>query len=358
MSSETKVIQESKVQNVQPKEIQAQDQKYTVSASPHIRCNESISKIMWNVNIALAPAAIFSIFYFGFPALINMIVGIISAIICEYLVQKFSKKKITAFDGSAFITGLLLSMSLPPTLPPYMVAIGSFIAIVIAKQSMGGLGFNIFNPAHIGRAALMVSWPVAMTTWTKLTESAGIISSATLPATVDAVSSATPLSILKHQGYTALIETFGSNTAMYKAMFIGTRNGSMGETSTVLLLLGGIYLIYKGYINWHVPVCMIGTVGILTWIFGPVGLFTGDPLFHIMAGGLILGAFFMATDMVTIPITTKGQIIFAVGAGAITVLIRLKGGYPEGVCYSLLLMNAVTPLIDRFVKPKNFGARG
>ena len=346
MSSETKVIQESKVQNIQPKEIQVQDQKFTVSASPHIRCNESISKIMWNVNLALAPAAIFSILYFGFPALINMIVGIVSAVACEYLVQKFRKMKITAFDGSAFITGLLLSMSLPPTLPPYMVAIGSFIAIVIAKQSMGGLGFNIFNPAHIGRAALMVSWPVAMTTWTKLTES------------VDAVSSATPLNILKHQGYTSLIEIFGSNTAMYKAMFIGTRNGSLGETSTVLLLIGGIYLIYKGYINWHVPVCMIGTVGILTWIFGPTGLFTGDPLFHMMAGGLILGAFFMATDMVTIPITTKGQIIFAVGAGAITVLIRLKGGYPEGVCYSILLMNAVTPLIDRFVKPKNFGARG
>lgn len=346
MSSETKGIQENKIQNIQPKEIQIQDQKFTVSASPHIRCNESISKIMWNVNIALAPAAIFSIFYFGFPALINMVVGIISAIICEYLVQKFRKIKITVFDGSTFITGLLLSMSLPPNLPPYMVAIGSFIAIVIAKQSMGGLGFNIFNPAHIGRAALMVSWPVAMTTWTKLTTS------------VDVVTSATPLNILKQQGYEKLIDTFGSNTAMYKAMFIGTRNGSMGETSTVLLILGGIYLIYKGYINWHVPVCMIGTVGVLTWIFGPAGLFTGDPLFHMMAGGLILGAFFMATDIVTIPITTKGQMIFAVGAGAITVLIRLKGGYPEGVCYSILLMNAVTPLIDRFVKPKNFGARG
>jgi len=346
MSSETKVIQESKLQNIKPKEIQVQDKKFTVSASPHIRCNESISKIMWNVNIALAPAAIFSAFYFGFPALINMLVGIISAIICEYLVQKFSKKKITAFDGSAFITGLLLSMSLPPTLPPYMVAIGSVIAIVIAKHSMGGLGFNIFNPAHIGRAALMVSWPVAMTTWTKMTTS------------VDVVTSATPLNILKQQGYEALINTFGSNAEMYKNMFLGTRNGSLGETSTVLLLIGGIYLIYKGYINWQVPVCMIGTVGILTWIFGPAGLFTGDPFFHMMAGGLILGAFFMATDMVTIPITTKGQIIFAVGAGAITVLIRLKGGYPEGVCYSLLLMNAVTPLIDRFVKPKSFGSRG
>lgn len=345
MSSESKV-QENKVHKIQAKEIEVQDEKFTVSASPHIRCNESISKIMWNVNLALAPAAIFSIFYFGFPALINMIVGVASAVVCEYLVQKFQKKKITAFDGSAFLTGLLLAMSLPPSLPPYMVAIGSFIAIVIAKQSMGGLGFNIFNPAHIGRAALMVSWPVAMTTWTKLTTS------------VDVVSSATPLNILKQQGYEKLIETFGSNTAMYKAMFIGTRNGSLGETSTVLLILGGIYLLYKGYINLHVPAFMIGTVGVLTWIFGPVGLFTGDPLFHMMAGGLILGAFFMATDMVTIPITTKGQIIFAVGAGALTVLIRLKGGYPEGVCYSLLLMNAVTPLIDRFIKPKNFGARG
>ena len=345
MSSENKV-QENKVQKIKPKEIEVQDNKFTVSASPHIRCNESISKIMWNVNIALAPAAIFSIFYFGFPALINMIVGVISAVACEYLVQKFRKKKITAFDGSAFLTGLLLAMSVSPSLPPYMVAIGSFIAIVIAKHSMGGLGFNIFNPAHIGRAALMVSWPVAMTTWTKLTTS------------VDVVTSATPLNILKQQGYEALIETFGSNTEMYKAMFLGTRNGSIGETSTILLIIGGIYLIYKGYINWQVPVCMIGTVGILTWIFGPAGLFTGDPLFHMMAGGLILGAFFMATDMVTIPITTKGQIIFAVGAGAITVLIRLKGGYPEGVCYSILLMNAVTPLIDRLVKPKKFGARG
>ncbi|WP_243156024.1 RnfABCDGE type electron transport complex subunit D [Clostridium sp. C2-6-12] len=319
---------------------------FTVSTSPHVRCEETTSKIMWNVNIALAPAAIFSIFYFGLTALINIAVGLISAVAFEYLLQKFTKKKITAFDGSAAITGILLAMSLPPSLPPYMIAIGSFIAIVVAKQSMGGLGFNIFNPAHIGRAALMVSWPVAMTTWTKITTS------------VDVVTSATPLNILKQQGYDKLVETFGGNFELYKAMFLGTRNGSLGETSTILLLIGGIYLIYKGYINWHVPVFMIGTVGIITWIFGPAGLFTGDPLFHMMAGGLIIGAFFMATDMVTIPITTKGQIIFAVGAGAITALIRLKGGYPEGVCYSILLMNAVTPLIDRFVKPKMFGARG
>jgi electron transport complex protein RnfD len=350
MSSENIVqknnVQEDKVREIKAKGIEVQESLYTVSTSPHVRCEETTSKIMWNVNIALAPAAIFSIFYFGLTALVNIAVGLISAVAFEYLLQKFLKKKITAFDGSAAITGILLAMSLPPSLPPYMIVIGSFLAIVVAKQSMGGLGFNIFNPAHVGRAALMVSWPVAMTTWTKITTS------------VDVVTSATPLNILKQQGYDKLVETFGGNFELYKAMFLGTRNGSLGETSTILLLIGGIYLIYKGYINWHVPVFMIGTVGIITWIFGPAGLFTGDPLFHMMAGGLIIGAFFMATDMVTIPITTKGQIIFAVGAGAITALIRLKGGYPEGVCYSILLMNAVTPLIDRFVKPKMFGARG
>ena len=260
-------------------------------------------------------------------------------------------KPVTAFDGSACITGLLLAMSMSPILPPYMVAIGSVLAIIVAKQSMGGLGFNIFNPAHIGRAALMVSWPVAMTTWTKIQDFSS------LPG-VDVMTSATPLNILKQQGYDALISTFGSQSGLYWSMFIGTRNGSLGETSTVLLLLGGLYLIWRGYINWVVPAAMILTVGLLTWIFGPAGLFTGDPLFHMMAGGLILGAFFMATDMVTIPITITGQIIFAVGAGAITVLIRLAGGYPEGVCYSLLLMNAVTPLIDRFVKSDIFGQEG
>jgi electron transport complex protein RnfD len=168
---------------------------------------------------------------------------------------------------------------------------------------------------------------------------------------VDGLTSATPLGILKLQGYEKLVATFGDQAAMYKSLFLGERAGSMGETSAILLLLGGIYLIYKGYIKWQVPVIMIGTVGALTAAFG------GDPLFHMMSGGLILGAFYMATDMVTIPITTKGQIIFAVGAGALTVLIRLQGGYPEGVCYAILLMNCVTPLIDRLVRPVKYGAR-
>ena len=322
---------------------------FTVSVSPHIRDDETISHIMWQVNAALLPAALFAVWWFGVPALINMLVGVVFAVLGEYLWQKGMHQPITAFDGSACITGLLLAMSMSPVLPPYMVAIGSLLAIVVAKQSMGGLGFNIFNPAHIGRAALMVSWPVAMTTWTKMADASG---------GVDAMTSATPLNILKMQGYDALIATFGSQSDLYWNLFIGTRNGSLGETSTLLLLLGGLYLIWKGYVNWQVPVTMIATVALLTWIFGPAGLFTGDPVFHVMAGGLMLGAFFMATDMVTIPMTIKGQLIFAVGAGALTVLIRLVGGYPEGVCYSLLLMNAVTPLIDRFCKPRIFGAGG
>lgn len=318
----------------------------TVSSSPHISCDESVPKIMWNVVFALVPAALFGVIYFKTNALIIVIVSILSAVLAEYLVQKFRKQFISIYDGSAVLTGLLLAMCMPPTIPAYMVGIGAAIAIVIGKHSMGGLGQNIFNPAHIGRAALMVSWPVAMTTWSQVTTN------------VDAVTSATPLNIAKMQGYDVLIQTYGGNLELYKALFFGTRNGCIGETCTILLLLGGAYLIYKKYVNWQIPVLMIGTVGIFTWIFGPNGFFTGDPAFHMMAGGLVIGAFFMATDMVTIPITKKGQLIFAFGAGLITAIIRLQGGYPEGVCYSILLMNALTPLIDRLVKPKIFGHKG
>lgn len=327
-------------------EVQLKQNTFTVSASPHVRSDESISKIMWNVNIALAPAAIFAVYHFGLPALGTMLSGIISAVLVEYIIEKVRKKPVTVSDGSAFLTGLLLAMCLPPSIPWYMTAFGSFMAIAVAKHAMGGLGYNIFNPAHIGRAAILASWPVAMTTWTKMTTS------------VNAVSSATPLGILKLQGYQKLVETFGSTSELYKAMFLGFRNGSLGETSTVLLIIGGLYLIYRGYIHWQVPVTMIATVGVITWIFGGTsGFFTGDPIFNMMAGGLVIGAFFMATDMVTTPITLKGQIVFAFGAGLITALIRLKGGYPEGVCYSILLMNAVTPLIDRFMPPVKFGAK-
>lgn len=316
-----------------------------VSSSPHIQSSDSTQKIMWTVILALSPAIIFSIFYFGIPALTTLAIGGLSAVIFEVLSQKLTKKPVTISDGSALLSGLLLAMCLPPAVPVYLPIVGSFIAIVIAKHSMGGLGFNIFNPAHIGRAALMVSWPVAMTTWTSMTTK------------IDTVSSATPLNVLKQQGYDALVTSFGSTSHLYESMFLGLRNGSIGETSVILLVLGGLVLIYKRYVDWIVPASMIGTVALLTWIFGPSGFFTGDALFHVMAGGLIIGAFFMATDMVTVPITRKGKLIFAVGAGAITVLIRLVGGYPEGVCYSILLMNCVTPLIDRFVQPVRYGRK-
>lgn len=318
-------------------------EKMIVSSSPHMFADVSVSKIMWTVVIALMPAVIFAVYYFGMPALQTLAVGSLSAVAFEAITQKILKKKITVSDGSAFLCGLLLAMCLPPAVPFFVPIVGSFIAIVVAKHSMGGLGYNIFNPAHIGRAALMVSWPVLMTTWTEM------------KTPIDTITSATPLNILKLQGYEALIETFGSQAELYKSLFFGLRNGCIGETSVILLVIGGLYLIYKGYIDWVVPGAMIGTVGILTWIFGTNGFLTGDPLFHMMAGGLILGAFFMATDMVTTPVTKKGKIIFAVGAGAITVLIRLVGGYPEGVCYSILLMNCVTPLIDRFVQPMQYG---
>lgn len=330
---------------VQAEVVQDEQQNYMiVSSSPHMFADTSIKKIMWTVNLTLLPAVLFSIYHFGMPALITLLAGSLSAVVFEAATQKVLKKKITVDDGSAFLCGLLLAMCLPPAVPLFVPIVGSFIAIVVAKHSMGGLGYNIFNPAHIGRAALMVSWPVVMTSWTSITTA------------VDVTTSATPLNILKLQGYQAVLETFGGQNELYKALFLGLRNGCIGETCVVLLVLGGLFLIYKRIIDWVVPVTMIGTVGILTWLFGgPSGFMSGDPLFHIMAGGLIIGAFFMATDMVTTPITRKGKLIFAAGAGAITVLIRLIGGYPEGVCYSILLMNCVTPLIDRYIQPTLYG---
>lgn len=318
----------------------------TVSASPHIRCDESISKIMWSVNAALAPAAVFSIYQFGLPAVKTLLICIIAAVATEYFILKWQNKPMVVSDGSAFLTGLLLAMNIPVTVPWYLPLFGSVVAIGIAKHTMGGLGYNIFNPALVGRAFLLASWPIAMTTWPSMASK------------VDGMTSATPLGILKLQGYEKLVEVFGDKADLYKAMFLGLRSGSAGETSALLLLLGGLYLIYRRYINWQVPVFMIATVGVMTWMFGgKAGLFTGDPILHMMSGGLILGAFYMATDMVTIPITIKGQIVFAVGAGMLTVLIRLLGGYPEGVCYAILLMNCVTPLIDRLIKPVKYGAR-
>ncbi|HOK03387.1 MAG TPA: RnfABCDGE type electron transport complex subunit D [Spirochaetota bacterium] len=347
---------------MEPKDNVANNQvpeKLIVTSSPHVHDTESVTKIMWIVNLTLLPAAIFAVINFGLPALFTMLVCIIGSVAFEALIQYWRKMEITISDGSAVLTGLLLAMCLPPTAPWYVSLVGSLAAIGIAKHTMGGLGHNVFNPAHIGRAFVMASYPVAMTTWAvSRIGTKGDFSGAIANITkLDAVTTATPLGMLKLQGYDALVASFGSKPEMYKALFLGTRAGSLGETSALLLILGGLVLIAKKYIKWQVPVVMIGTVGILTWAFGGKnGLFTGDPILHMLSGGLIIGAFFMATDMVTTPLTTKGQILFAFGCGVITVLIRLYGGYPEGVCYSILLMNALTPLIDRYIFPTKFGS--
>jgi electron transport complex protein RnfD len=349
-------------------------EKLIVSSSPHIKGNENIAAIMWNVSLALLPLSIQGVLNFGLPALITFITCIAGSLLTEFLIQILLKKKSTISDGSAFLTGLLLALCLPPNIPWQMAFLGSIAAIGIAKHLFGGLGNNVFNPALVGRAFIMASFPAAMTTWGISSLSAGhetlsigflhlptihsffhadVVTSAT---SIDAVSSATPLGILKQQGYDNLVASFGGKIELYKGLFFGNITAcGLGETSAFLTIAGGIYLIIRGIIKWQVPVVMIATVGVLTWIFGGKGLFNGDPVFHMMAGGLLLGAFFMATDMVTTPMSVSGKMVFAFGCGAITVLIRLIGGYPEGVCYSILLMNAVTPLIDRAFVPKKFG---
>ncbi len=323
-----------------------------VSVSPHVKGEETISRIMWTVNLALLPAFLMSVYYFGPRALYVTGLCIITAVLSEYIYQKALKKKIVINDGSAFLTGLLLGMNLPPSLPFYIPIVGTFVAVIITKQLFGGLGYTIFNPALIGRAFVLISWPKAMTIWTEATP---------IFAGIDAKTTATPLGILKEEGLTKLIEYFGDKTDLYMNLFIGSRAGSLGETSVIALLLGAAFLLYKRYITWHTPVSFLATVAVLAWIFGgktPDGefiFFAGDPIIHLLSGGLMLGAFFMATDYVTCPTLRKGQIIFGIGCGAITMLIRLKGGFPEGVMFAILLMNCFAPIIDKSIKAKRFG---
>lgn len=318
-----------------------------VSVSPHVRGEETIGRIMWTVNLALLPAFIMSLYYFGPRALYVTGLCVLTAVLSEYFLQKSLKKQITINDGSAFLTGLLLGMNLPPSLPFYIPVVGSFMAIIITKQLFGGLGYNIFNPALIGRAFVLVSWPRAMTTWSEPTA---------LFVGLDAKTTATPLGILKEEGLAKLIEVFGDKFNLYTQLLTGNRAGSLGETSVIALLLGAALLLYKRYITWHIPFSFLATVTVLAWVFGgDGGLFTGDPIIHLLSGGLMLGVFFMATDYVTCPSVRKGQIIFGIGCGALTMLIRLWGGFPEGVMFAILLMNCFAPLIDRSVKTKPFG---
>lgn len=323
------------------------EEQLLVSIAPHIRSEESIPRIMWAVNIALLPAFLMSIRYFGPRAIIVVSITVLSCVIFEAITQKMLKKKVTVSDGSAFLTGLLLGLNLPSSIPLYQPVIGSLVAIVITKHLFGGLGYNIFNPALIGRAFMLITWPRPMTTWYKPVADF---------TSMDALTTATPLGILKEEGIEKLIETFGDKMTLYTSLLLGNRAGSLGETSVLALLIGAAFLFYRGYITWHIPFSFLATVAVLTWIFGGKGaLFAGDPILHLLSGGLIIGAFFMATDYVTAPAVRKAQILFGIGIGVITVLIRLKGGYPEGVMFGILLMNCFAPLLDRAFKTVPFG---
>jgi electron transport complex protein RnfD len=293
-----------------------------VTSSPHIRAQDSVPKIMWSVVIALLPAVFAAVYFFKARAISVVLTAVAGAVLTEYIFQKIRNKKIMIKDGSAVVTGLLLALTLPPSIPLWTAFFGSVVAIGLGKQVFGGIGQNPFNPALVGRAFLTASYPVLMTTWT-----------------VDGVSSATPLSQMKMEG----IATDTWN------LFVGQIGGSLGETSALALLLGFSYLLYKGYVNWRIPLAMVGTVFLGTFAFG------SDPIFHLFAGGLMLGALFMATDMVSSPTTKLGRWIFGIGAGLLVVIIRLWGGYPEGVMYSILLMNTAVPLINRYTRPRSLG---
>jgi Na+-translocating ferredoxin:NAD+ oxidoreductase subunit D len=327
---------------------------------------------MWTVVAALALPAAYSVYIYGLSAFILLTVGVVGAMGAEVLFQLAMKQDFTWKDGSAAITGLLVAMNVPPEAPWWMVLIGSFFAVIIVKQLFGGLGFNVFNPALAARAFLLASWPGHMTTrWHDFRDgikfSTDLVNSTSLPQPLfDVISGATPLTALREAPklmgqYNITMDQVNEllmSKGVLKSLFFGNIGGCIGETSVVLLLVGGLILLVRKVITWHIPVTYIGTVAFLSFIYYSV---TGkaDPvygmLFHVLSGGLFLGAFFMATDMVTSPVTAKGMMIFAFGAGLLTFAIRTWGGYPEGVSYSILLMNAVVPLIDRYVKPRIFG---
>ena len=321
--------------------------KLIVSIGPHMRAEESTAKIMWTVSGALLPATLMSVYYFGLPAIMVILVCLVTSLLAEAGMQRVLKKPITISDGSAFLTGLLLALNLPANVPLYIPFVASIVAIMIAKQLFGGLGYNIFNPALVGRAFVLISFAKVMTTY---------VAPVTTFMAFDAKTTATPLVILKEEGMSKLLEIYHTKAALYQDLFLGNRAGSLGETSVIALLLGAAFLLMKRYITWHIPISFIATVGLLAWIFGgKEGLFTGDAIFHMMSGGLVLGAFYMATDYVTGPSIRNAQIVFGIACGALTVLIRLKGGYPEGVMFSILLMNCFAPLLDRGMKSRVFG---
>jgi electron transport complex protein RnfD len=291
---------------------------------------------MRDVVIALLPAAFSGIYFFGIKSLMVMITTILACVVSEYATRRIMKRNNTIGDFSAVVTGLLLALNLPATIPLWIAAVGGIIAVVIVKQFFGGIGQNFMNPALAARVMLLVSWPVQMTKW--------------MAPGPEAVSSATPLAILKGK------EVIEAGLPTYYNMFIGNISGSIGETSVLALLIGAAYLLFRKVISLEIPATFIGTLALFTWIFGgKEGLFSGDFIAHVLAGGLILGAFFMATDYSSSPVTFRGRIIMGIGCGLLTGIIRLFTNYPEGVSFAILLMNIATPLIDRYSIPVSFG---
>lgn len=305
---------------------------FIVSSSPHIRSKDSVQSVMRDVVIALLPATAFGVYNFGIKALIVLVLSVLSAVGAEALYQKAAGQKVTINDYSAIITGLLLGLNLPHTVPYWIPIMGSVFAIVIVKQLFGGLGQNFMNPALGARAFLLISFAGIMTTWE-----------------LDGVSTATPLAIFKAES------AAGFSAPDLVDLFIGSIGGCIGETSAIALILGGLYLLFRKVIDWRIPGTYILTVAVLAVLLGGKGLDMNYILYHIFSGGLILGAFFMATDYASSPISNVGKIIMGVGCGLLTILIRLYGGYPEGVSFAILIMNLFVPLIDRYTVPKSFG---
>ncbi|MCC8144285.1 MAG: RnfABCDGE type electron transport complex subunit D [Tannerellaceae bacterium] len=318
------------------------ENNYIVSPSPHIHGGDSISKNMYGVLIALIPAFLVSLWFFGLGALIVTAVSVSACMLFEFLIQRFLfKKDPTLWDGSAILTGVLLAFNLPSNLPVWIILIGTLAAIGIGKMSFGGLGNNIFNPALVGRIFLLISFPAQMTTW-PVPEA--------LPMTyLDAETGATVLSILK-----------GGSAELpgYVDMLTGHMGGSLGEVSAIALLIGLVYMLLRKIITWHIPVSILGTVLVFTGIMhlvNPVAY--ANPLVHLLSGGLLLGAIFMATDYVTSPMSKNGMIVYGIGIGILTTVIRLFGSYPEGVSFAIFIMNGLTPLINSYIKPKHFGGK-
>ncbi|HNX00396.1 MAG TPA: RnfABCDGE type electron transport complex subunit D [Candidatus Cloacimonadota bacterium] len=357
------------------------DNKFVVSAAPHLHDRTSVSFVMWQVVIALIPAMIAAVYFFGFHALLLTLYGGVAAMAVEALIQKCRKKPITIMDGSAFLTGMLVAFNLDAGVPWWLTVIGAVFAIAIGKHAFGGLGMNPMNPALLGRAFVLASWPTLVTSgWMhtlkgsingiKVTD-IPIDSLATIsPKAYTLLTSATPLNVAKSMRDTTFVQSMTTNASQntqlhdlihnalissqnIQHLFWGNIGGCLGEVSAFALLLGALWLIYNHIIEWRIPVSYILTVFVLGFLMD--GMSVSSAMFQVLAGGVILGAFYMATDPVTSPMTKTGRIIFGIGCGVVTIFIRYKGGYPEGVCYSILLMNLLVPLIDKYTIPRAFG---